>query len=178
MYYHPQTNKYFRRDSGGFTIDGNQYPAGWLNMSTQEDRDALGLVEVTTVGQREDDKYFWVSESLENGVITITNTPKSAEILEQMESAILQEKLKKLREVRESILNRLSGIVFVASINGDQALVDAYIAARQSLLDITNDLPTNLESAVQTITIRYVTLVQTALAAAPSLETAFNSIDI
>jgi hypothetical protein len=85
LHYHPTTQAYVR-DGEGFTHDGNQYPAGW-------DKQSLGFVEVTTVGTRENDAYFWVSEELADGVRTITNTPKDPEMVAQMESA------KKLAEI-------------------------------------------------------------------------------
>jgi len=85
LHYHP-TTQFYVRDGEGFTHDGNQYPSNW-------DKASLGFVEVTTVGTREDDRYFWVSEELLDGVRTITNTPKSDEMIAQMESA------KKLAEI-------------------------------------------------------------------------------
>jgi thiamine monophosphate synthase len=79
LHYHPTTQAYVR-DGEGFTHNGNQYPANW-------DKASLGFVEVTTVGTREDDRYFWVSEELADGVRTITNTPKDPEQIAKMESA-------------------------------------------------------------------------------------------
>lgn len=67
-----------------FEIDGTQYPANWLNLSTQEDKEALGLEEVITVGERKDDRYYWVSESLNGAVRTITSTPKDLETVRKV----------------------------------------------------------------------------------------------
>ena len=64
------------QDGAAFTVNGTSYPAGWLNAASAEEKAAVGLVEVTTVGQREDDRFYWVSESLADGVKTYTNTPK------------------------------------------------------------------------------------------------------
>ena len=69
-------NQYIQ-DGAPFTVNGTSYPAGWLNAATAEEKSAIGLVEVTTVGHREDDRFYWVSESLENGVLTYTNTSKN-----------------------------------------------------------------------------------------------------
>lgn len=68
-------NQYIQ-DGAPFTVNGTSYPAGWLNASSAEEKAAIGLVEVTVVGQREDDRFYWVSESLADGVLTYTNTPK------------------------------------------------------------------------------------------------------
>ena len=70
-----------------FTIDGTQYPSNWLNLSSAEDKAALGLVEVTTVGTRGDDRYEWVSETLEGAVRTIVNTPKDPEMVKATKNA-------------------------------------------------------------------------------------------
>lgn len=59
-----------------FTIDGVTYPANWLNQSTPEQKAALGLEEVTTVGELKDAKYYWIGEQLSGSVRTLTATPK------------------------------------------------------------------------------------------------------
>ena len=69
------------QDGAPFTVNGTSYPAGWLNATSAEEKTAVGLVEVTVVGQREDDRFYWVSESLADGVQTYTNTPKDLDVL-------------------------------------------------------------------------------------------------
>ena len=59
-----------------FTIDGVTYPAQWLNNSTPEQKAALGLEEVTTVGELKDARYYWIGEQLSGSVRTLTATPK------------------------------------------------------------------------------------------------------
>ena len=45
----------------GFTHNDIQYPRNWLRLSTQEDKDALGITwEADPV--RHDDKYYWNGE--------------------------------------------------------------------------------------------------------------------
>lgn len=75
MFYHAASNQYINQGMA-FEIDGTQYPQNWLNLSSPEEKAAAGLSEVTVSGQREDDRFYWVSESLENGVRTYTNNPK------------------------------------------------------------------------------------------------------
>lgn len=75
MFYHSQTNQYIR-EGQSFEINGTSYPANWLNCTTPEEKSALGLVEVVTIGSREDDIFYWVSESLNEGTLTYTNIPK------------------------------------------------------------------------------------------------------
>lgn len=53
-----------------------QYPANWLSSASAEEKAALGLQEVTTIGTRADDRFYWVSEDLTGAVRQITNIPK------------------------------------------------------------------------------------------------------
>jgi hypothetical protein len=78
MFYHAPSNQYVRVGVP-FEIDGNQYPANWIQLSTPEEKAELQLQEVITVGERKDDRYYWVSESLEGATLTITSTPKDLE---------------------------------------------------------------------------------------------------
>ena len=75
MFYRQSTNQYISENTS-FVIDEIQYPPQWLNLSTQEDKAALGLVEVMIQGERKDPTYDWTGETLENGVLTLTATPK------------------------------------------------------------------------------------------------------
>lgn len=66
----------------GFAVDGIQYPADWCNLSTPEEKAAIGMVDVV-YGQAQSDKYYWVSQdspvydAAQNVVfINYTNTPK------------------------------------------------------------------------------------------------------
>lgn len=65
-----------------FTWDGIDYPANWCNLSTPEEKAAIGMVNVV-YGTQANDQYYWVSQdapvysSETNEVdINFTNTPK------------------------------------------------------------------------------------------------------
>lgn len=83
----------FLPENTPFKLDGNQYPANWLNLSTPQEKAKLGIVDVV-YGQRADDKYYWVSEDapvVADGVVKVnyTATPKDlAECLKQALSAV------------------------------------------------------------------------------------------
>lgn len=76
-----------------FDLNGIQYPANWLNLSTPQEKAKLGIVDVI-YGQRADDKYYWVSEDapvVDGGVVKVnyTATPKDfAECQKQALSAV------------------------------------------------------------------------------------------
>lgn len=47
------------QEGTGFTDkDGNQYPSNWLNLSTEEDKAAIGITWVADV-VRADDRFYW-----------------------------------------------------------------------------------------------------------------------
>ena len=63
-----------------FTWDDIQYPANWTNLSSPEEKAAIGMVDVI-YGAYPNDQYYWVSQNAPvyaNGVVTIdyTATPK------------------------------------------------------------------------------------------------------
>jgi len=64
-----------------FEWDSIQYPANWCNLSSPEEKAAIGMVDVI-YGQYPNDQYYWVSQNepiYANGVVTInyTTTPKN-----------------------------------------------------------------------------------------------------
>jgi len=70
------------QDGTPFSLDGVEYPANWCNLSTPEEKTAIGMVDVV-YGQQANQTYYWVSENAPvynsgtNQVdITFTNTPK------------------------------------------------------------------------------------------------------
>ena len=83
----------FLPENTPFKLDGTQYPANYLNLSTPQEKAKLGIVDVI-YGQRADDKYYWVSEDapvVDGGVVKVnyTATPKDlAECLKQALSAV------------------------------------------------------------------------------------------
>ena len=75
MFYREQSNQYISEGTS-FSIDGTSYPSNWLNMTSPEEKAALGLVEVTDANSPEDSRFYWVSDTLVGAVRTYLNTPK------------------------------------------------------------------------------------------------------
>ena len=75
MFYNSKENTYIQ-EGQPFTIDGNQYAANWLNLSTPEEKLAIGLEEVVATNSPANDIYYWVSSTLDKATLTYTNTPK------------------------------------------------------------------------------------------------------
>lgn len=83
MFYCEKENLYIR-EGMPFELDDVSYPANWLNLSTPEEKAALDLIEVITVGERKDDRYYWVSEQLVGPELIITSTPKDFATVQKM----------------------------------------------------------------------------------------------
>ena len=62
-----------------FTYEGIQYPANWLRLSTQEERDAIGIVYVQQE-PRPNDFFYWVTENPDG---TYTAIPKPVPDVQQ-----------------------------------------------------------------------------------------------
>jgi hypothetical protein len=75
MFYCTQNQQYIQ-EGNAFEINGTQYPANWLNLSTPEEKAEIGLEEVIATNQPANQTYYWVSETLNGASLTYTNTPK------------------------------------------------------------------------------------------------------
>jgi hypothetical protein len=75
MFYYPPENLYIN-EGQAFTINDVQYPNNWLNLSTPEEKAAIGLEEVIATNSPASDVYYWVSIELDKASLTYVNTPK------------------------------------------------------------------------------------------------------
>jgi hypothetical protein len=76
----------------GFELGGIFYPANWCNLSTPEEKAAIGMVDVVQ-GERLDDRYYWVSENghiynaeTNQVEVIVVNTPKD---LDQLKANVI-----------------------------------------------------------------------------------------
>ena len=68
------------QEGSQFTVNDVTYANNWFQLATQEEKNALDVMEVV-YGARPDDKYYWVTESapaINGNVVDIgfTSTPK------------------------------------------------------------------------------------------------------
>lgn len=80
MFYNKEHNQYVTEGTA-FTLGDVQYPANWLNNATLEEKAAIGLQEVVIENQPADERFYWVSETLEAATLTYVNTPKDLDAL-------------------------------------------------------------------------------------------------
>lgn len=149
MFYCAKENKYIVEQTP-FTIDGTGYPSDWLNHASADDKTALGLVEVTYEGTREDDRFYWVTHNRNGAVITFTNTPKDL-------AALKAQWKKATNAAAYSILSQSDWMVVKAvetstAVAADwtayRASVRAAAAAAAAAIDAAADVPA-LQAAIQ-----------------------------
>ena len=75
MFYCTQNQQYIQ-EGNVFEINGIQYPANWLNLSTYQEKAEIGLEEVVAINQPANEIYYWVSQTLNGAELTYVNTPK------------------------------------------------------------------------------------------------------
>lgn len=138
------------QDGAPFTVNGTSYPAGWLNATSADEKAAVGLVEVTVVGQREDDRFYWVSESLADGVQTYTNTPKDLAALKtQWKTTVNAAAYSMLLQSDWMVVKALETSTTVAAAwTTYRAAVRTAAATAVAAIDASADVPA-LQAAVQ-----------------------------
>ena len=87
MFYCTTDGQYIQ-EGQAFEIDGTQYPANWLNLSTPEEKTAIGLEEVIATNSPFNPIYYWTGEVLEQATLTYTGTPK--DLLDVQGNAVAQ----------------------------------------------------------------------------------------
>jgi hypothetical protein len=73
-----------------FTWDSVQYPANWCNLSTPEEKAAIGMVDVV-YGQYPNDQYYWVSQdapAYTGTVVEINYTATPKDLFECQSQAV------------------------------------------------------------------------------------------
>lgn len=111
---------------------------------------------------------------LPNGSLKITEEEADALRPKPSNLELIEAKKQAIRQVRESILNRLAGIAFAAQLSGDTDTTDAYLVVREGLLDMTADLPTDPTLVDSEVMSRYAALV---IQCTPEMVSAFAEID-
>lgn len=104
-----------------FVHDEVSYPANWLRLSTQEDRNAIGITEVVEQA-RPDDRFYWVTD---NGDGTFTATPKDLEAVRTL----------RLQEIRTASYTLLAptDYKFIRSLETGEPVEEATKAKRTAI---------------------------------------------
>ena len=138
MFYCSTTGQYIQ-EGNAFEINGVQYPANWLNLSSAEDKSALCLEEVIATNSPGDDRYYWVSQHLNGSTLTYVNTPK--DLAQVKTSAVTQ-----LRSSAYSLLFPTDWMV-VKAMETSTPIDPAWNTWRASIRSTCDTAVTNIEAA-------------------------------
>lgn len=140
MFYATKQNKYIVEGTS-FELDEVQYPQNWLNLSTPEEKAALGLQEVITTNEPGDDRFYWVSETLDKATLTYVNTPKQLDDSEEEDEAGKLVKTTGLKtawtaQVKQTVFTLLSPTDYIDIRNlRDPSYKPEWMAWRESVRD-------------------------------------------
>lgn len=133
LYYHPASGQFLASGVAFLLGDGDdaiQYPANWLDLASDDDIEALGLVAVQIVGQRGDDRFYDNAESMADGVITITATPKPLALCHAEQVVAIKAKAAELLQPTDWMV--------VRAAEGIKPVPDDVAAYRQAVRDASN----------------------------------------
>lgn len=82
MFYNAEHNQYVVEGTQ-FELGGVTYPPQWLNQATAEQKASIGLVEVIATNSPADERFYWVSQTLNEAELTYVNTPKQLDDSEE-----------------------------------------------------------------------------------------------
>ena len=138
MFYHRKTNQYIN-EGQPFQIDDTSYPSNWLNGLSLEEKIAFGLEEVTNSNEREDDRFYWVSENLNGNVRSYVNTPKDLDML----------KKEWINQIQQAAYSTLlpSDWMIVKAMETQTAIPDAWKTYRTEVRLVCNNAVESINSA-------------------------------
>lgn len=146
-----------------FTVDGIQYPANWLNLTTLEEKQAIGITEVADEDNSFDDKFYWskdLPKALEDKLeVKEDGTPllvqKYNPVTEQMEDTDKQVVTKGLKSNFISQVKATAGSLLsqtdwtvIRKAERDVAIPEAIVAYRASVVAKADEL----EVAIRAVT--------------------------
>lgn len=108
--------------------DGNQYPANWLNLSSLEEKTAIGITEVTDP-VRADDRFYWSGD---------INTPKD---INQVKSMLVTQS----KAIAGSMLSQSDWKIIRATETGVAASSEV-LAERAAIRTASNDNETAINA--------------------------------
>lgn len=88
-WYHPQLG--ILTASQSFILNDVRYPDNWLRNASVEARSELGF-ETVTVGEKPDERYYWVNEVRNGASVTYEGTPKDLDTVKKLILADLANK--------------------------------------------------------------------------------------
>jgi hypothetical protein len=163
-------SKFYSKSTGGF------YAAAFradYEASRSWPDDAIEITSEAHLALMEAQSRGMVIQADENG-LPIAVPPTPAPFAE-----VSLAYLNTVRELREEILNRISGIGFAALAKGDTATAQAVVVARQALLDITKSPAVLAATDADSLKLAVIATYRAIVVAAPApVRSAFNAVSL
>ena len=144
------------QEGSQFTVDGVTYANNWFQLATQEEKTALGVMEVV-YGARPDDKYYWVTESaptVNGNVVDInyTSTPKDlAGLKANATSAIDQQAFSLLSPTDYMTIKALeTGTAMADNWKTWRESVRTLASSRKTAINASTDIPSLITASTVT----------------------------
>jgi hypothetical protein len=130
-----------------FTQNGIQYPANWLNLTTLEEKEAIGITEVAQQ-TRPDDRFYWVQDNNDG---TFTSSPKILNDLENDDKTTVTQGLKSqwVAQVKDTTNKLLAATdwMVIRKAERDITIPAETVTYRAAVLTEYNRLKTAINSA-------------------------------
>ena len=125
------------QEGSQFTVNDVTYSNNWFQLATQEEKTALGVMEVV-YAQRPDDTYYWVTESAptydsETNTVRVTYTTTDKDIQQLKASAVQQ-----IKSSAHSLLSTSDWMVVRAAEPNGTAVSTPWLTWRASIRNTAN----------------------------------------
>lgn len=129
-----------------FTWNEIQYPSNWIDLSTQEDRDAIGIIEIQEQ-QRPDDRFYFVTDNGDGSYSTTAKDLNDGDEyvdLRGVTRRVLGLKSQWIAQVKDTAGKLLSQTdwMVIRKAERDIAIPDAVMAQRAAIIAEANRLET------------------------------------
>ena len=84
-----------------FEIDGTSYPANWLRLTSIEEKNAVGITEVTDPVVQYDDRFYWSSDNPKD--LTGLKTQWTAQVKDTTNKLLAQTDWMVIRKVERNV---------------------------------------------------------------------------
>jgi hypothetical protein len=141
-----------------FEHNGIQYPANWLNLASLEEKEAIGIEEITQQ-TRPNDEYYWVTDN-NDGTFSSTAKPLNDVTENDVTSKGLKSnKIAQIKSTANALLKNTDWMV-IRKAERDVAIPSATVTYRAAVITEATRLETAINAA--TTVEGLITVVQSA----------------
>lgn len=110
-----------------FEIDGTHYPANWLRLTSIEEKNAVGIVEVADITTAYDDRFYWGADNPKD--LDGLKANWTAQVKDTANKLLGQTDWMVIRKVERSVDIPAATVTYRAAVIAECTRLDAAIAA-------------------------------------------------